>query len=352
MKKSVVAILHIGYWIIFLLLILLIVVIIALPEMNKDQSLHIGKPFIFFSIIALVPGMISFYLYYTVVFKKYFLTKKILQLILVGLAIAGLAGFIGTCNILFVGYLASESAGTINIASLIAITGVTSVGALLNGIIGLVMRGFIVSYNDIKLKEDLSQKNHEIELDLIRSQINPHFLFNTINNIDVLIQKDPIKASAYLNQLSDIMRFMLYETKTEKIALTKELAYIEKYIELQKIRTANQDYINYEVKGNPSNILIEPMLFIPFIENAFKHVGNKKAENAIRVHLIIAEKSITFECENNYATALQLKPEQGGLGNELIKKRLQLLYPDKHNLDINDQNEIYKVKLTLNYNGN
>ena len=127
--------------------------------------------------------------------------------------------------------------------SMVIILGVMSFGAFVNGIIGLVIRGFISWFNDIKIKESLSQKNFEMELNLIKSQINPHFLFNTLNNIDVLIEKDPPKASLYFNKLSAIMRFMLYETKTDKIPLAKELDYITQYIDLQKIRHANPDFV-------------------------------------------------------------------------------------------------------------
>lgn len=187
-----------------------------------------------------------------------------------------------------------------------------------------------------------------MELALIKNQINPHFLFNTINNIDVLIQKDPIKASEYLNKLSDIMRFMLYETKADKIELAKELTYIEKYIELQKIRSSNPTYVNYLLEGNTNNLLIEPMLFIPFIENAFKHTENKSLENAISVKISIHKEMIIFECENKFTVNSQNNSENNGLGNGLIEKRLQLLYPNNHTLEITTENNIYKVKLTLN----
>ncbi len=218
---------------------------------------------------------------------------------------------------------------------------------LVNGIMGLVMKGFITWYNDIKIKTELNKKNYEMELALMKAQINPHFLFNTINNIDVLIQKDATKASEYLNKLSDIMRFMLYETKTEKIALEKELSYIKKYVELQKIRTTNHNYVKFEVKGSAGDLLIEPMLFIPFIENAFKHAENKKVENAIKISFIIEKDKIKFECENAYSLDTQLKPENSGLGNELIQRRLVLLYPNRHTFEVVNKNGTYKVNLLL-----
>lgn len=192
--------------------------------------------------------------------------------------------------------------------------------SIVNGTTALIVKGFIKWFNDIKFKLELTNQNYEMELALVKSQINPHFLFNTINNIDVLISKDATRASAYLNKLSDIMRFMLYETKPVKINLYKELTYIEKFIELQKIRTTNEHYINYSIKGDPANFMIPPMLLICFIENAFKHAENKKVENAINIHLDIEKEKLVFECENAYNENTKITLEQNGLGSDLIKK--------------------------------
>ncbi len=150
-----------------------------------------------------------------------------------------------------------------------------------------------------------------------------------------------------MNKLSDIMRFMLYETKPAKIPLNKELAYIEKFIELQKIRTTNEHYVNYSLKGDAANFMIPPMILIPFIENAFKHAENKKAENAININLDVEQEKFIFKCENTYNQHTQMKQEHGGLGSEMIKKRLSLLYPGKHQLTITNNNELYKVELSL-----
>jgi two-component system, LytTR family, sensor kinase len=182
---------------------------------------------------------------------------------------------------------------------------------------------------------------------LVKSQINPHFLFNTISNIDVLIEKDAPKASAYLNKLSDIMRFMLYETKSEQIPLQKEWAYLEKYIELQKIRMSNPDAVLYRLDGNVENVTIAPMIFIPFVENAFKYAEGIKENQTININISIKNDIISFLCENKYKTNAFVKNEFGGLGNDLIVKRLELLYADRHTLEIKDENEIYQIKLTI-----
>lgn len=347
MKKSIVVLLHAGYWVMYVLLIFLIV-FLSFQLMQKGEMIHPFDILPFFTPFAIIPGVISFYAFYTFLFSRFFSQKKILMLFLSGIIVSIVCGIIGGIILAIMaafGFGAGILGNGLRIAVPLLI--LMSLNAFANGVVGLVLRGFITSYGDIKLKKDLNQKNYEMELALVKSQINPHFLFNTINNIDVLIEKDPMKASAYLKKLSDIMRFMLNETKTEKISLSKELSYIEKYIELQKIRTSNLNYVNFSVEGDTDALMIPPMLFIPFIENAFKYAENRKIENAINISIVIEKEKLIFNCENHYSDNSQTKPDQSGLGNELIQKRLALLYPDKHTLEITNKNSTYKVKLIL-----
>jgi LytS/YehU family sensor histidine kinase len=219
--------------------------------------------------------------------------------------------------------------------------------SLICGVVALILKGFITWFNEIKLKELLREKNYEMEMALIKSKLDPHLLFNTINNIDALILKDAVAASDYLNKLSDIMRFMLYETKADKIFLSKEIEYIDKYIALQKIRTANENYVHFAVTGLIGSKLIAPMVFIPFIENAFKHTNNKKLENAITINIFIEDETIKLVCENKFDSKGKVQQFGSGLGNELIQKRLNLLYPEKHTLQVDKTNELYSVNLTI-----
>ena len=351
MKKSAIILLHAGYWFCYLLLLLVLMLFMQGHFIFRDKSL-----FIFFAAFAFIPAVLGFYLFYGFLFVKFLRKKRIMGLILAGILIAFICGCVGWLLLdlvwVHIGRRNKTSLYHDGYTQVTAMMVVMTINALLNGIIGLVMRGFINWYADIKLKEALNKKNYEMELALIKSQISPHFLFNTINNIDVLIEKDNIQASAYLNKLSDILRFMLYETKTEKVLLAKELSYIGKYIDLQKIRSANADYIHYSVEGNAGDQLIAPMLFIPFIENAFKHAENKKAANTIDIRIFIEKNSIRFNCRNKYNKAPALQPGYNGLGNELIHKRLGLLYPGRHELAITDENNVYCVTLILKGNEN
>lgn len=342
MKKSVVILLHICYWMMYLLMLYLFFL-----ASNSQHPKNIFPGWEMFNVLvssAIIPALLGFYASYAFLFPRFLKKKKILGLLLSGLLVYFACALIQDIYLSIVpgpGIFAAQWDSAIGITIMLTFI------ALIAGVMGLILKGFINWYGDIKLKADLNKKNYEMELALVKSQINPHFLFNTINNIDALIAKDASSASAYLNKLSDIMRFMLYETKTEKIPLIKELTYIEKFIELQKIRTTNPHYVNYTVAGDASNLMIPPMLLIPFIENAFKHTENKKEENAINIHLDIDKNKLIFKCENNYNPHSQLIQDGHGLGSELIKKRLSLLYPDTHTLIITNNFELYKVELTL-----
>lgn len=347
MKRSFVILLHTGYWILYLLLLTLFMLMLsagAIKTSTPKQEMIIGF-FTIMSIISIIPGLISFYGFYFYIFPRFLETKKITGAVLVGLAITFCCGIIGLVglNMLNKGFIFSYNSWN-DLALMVVFM---SLLCMVHGIIALVIKGFINWYGDIRIKQELKQKNVETELALIKSQLDPHFLFNTINNIDVLIEKDAAKASLYLNKMSDIMRFMLYETRTELIPLEKELTYITKYIDLQTIRYANNDFIRFHISGNPGSLRIAPMLFMPFIENAFKHAANKRSENGIVINIDIKDKLVNFYCSNAVAVNPMNTGKAGGLGNELITKRLDLLYPGKHQLSIAEEAGYYIVQLSV-----
>ena len=344
MKKSFIILIHIGFWACYLVLA---IIVLGLrfggePDVSEARILNSVQIIAFF---AFLPSLISFYGFYFFVFPKDFQKKNLLLSLFYGLIISLFAGSIGLL------ILTSSMGGNCfdnqkEVNPLDIILFMAFIG-FITGVVSLVIKGFITWFDEIKLKENLLEKNHEMELALVKSQLDPHFMFNTINNIDVLILKDAPKASDYLNKLSEIMRFMLFETKTDTILLSKEIQYIDKYIELQKIRTANLNYVSYSVTGSPKNHTIAPMVFIPFIENAFKHTTNKKLDNAITINILISDEIIELICINKFNAISPLNQENGGIGNDLIMKRLKLIYPDKHTLKITNQNNLYSVNLTI-----
>lgn len=344
MKKWFVFLLHLGYWLLYLALLALIYATVSL-QLGKTRLLPNLVALFPVALLFITPNFISFYASYFLLFPQFLSRKKFAWLLICGSAVCVTAALFGVMLSIFVfGFnqpLFNNQrefwGATLSQSLLTAVHAATA----------LVIRGFVVWYEEIKLKEELARKNFEMQSALIKSQINPHFLFNTINNIDVLISKDAVKASAYLNKLSDILRYMVYQTKADKILLSEELDYLEKYLELQKIRTANADYIKLNITGETNNLTVAPMIFFPFVENAFKHTENKKSSNTIRIKLSIGNNRIVFECENSYQANENKKQDFGGLGNELITKRLMLIYPEKHKLEIADLENVYKVRLTL-----
>ena len=142
------------------------------------------------------------------------------------------------------------------------------------------------------------------------------------------------------------MRFMLYETKIERISLRKEVEYITKYMDLQKIRTSNPHFATFSVEGNIQKHTIAPMIFIPFIENAFKYAPVLKEGNIIEIQILVNNNSIDFVCKNKIQNMVAQK-DFGGLGNDLIQKRLELLYEKKHTLEIKQTHENYEVHLNI-----
>lgn len=351
MKKLFVALFHLGFWACYLMSI---IIILAVAYRNSatitDRELRIANALKSLFFFAILPSFLSFNLFYFLLFPKFVQQKKFLLSILYGLLITTLAAVI--CYILLRYFIETgriidmDSGGKHGRSTAgINIMVMTIIG-IVCGVVALVIRGFITWFNEIKLKQALMEKNHEMEMALIKAQLDPHLLFNTINNIDALILRDSVKASAYLNQLSDIMRFVLYETRAEKILLSQEIEYIEKYIALQKIRSSNETYVHFSVAGNAGTKRIAPMVFIPFIENAFKHTNNKKLENAITIRIEITDATTKLICENKFDPT-SVKQPVGGLGNELARKRLELIYAGKHTLEVSRTNDLYRAHLTI-----
>lgn len=352
MKKSFVVLLHIGFWLCYFILVAIILAVYYRTNVNAvNQMARIMNALKTLLLFAFIPSLISYFLYYFILFPKYLQQKKYLLSLVFGILISAVAAVLGYLLLRYfieTGSITDMDNGGKNGRStaLRVIIVMTAIGAIC-GIVAFVIRGFTAWFNEMKMKELLREKNYEMEMALVKSQLDPHLLFNTINNIDALILRDAVTASDYLNKLSDIMRFILYETKTDKILLSREIEYIDKYIALQKIRTANPNYVDFKVTGSPAGKYIAPMVLIPFMENAFKHTNNKKLEHAIMVHIVIGEEATQLLCENKIDLKIKSDQANGGLGNLLIEKRLNLIYPGTHRLEVSKTNESYKINLSI-----
>jgi len=177
--------------------------------------------------------------------------------------------------------------------------------------------------------------------------MEPHFLFNTLNNIYSLVYQKSDDAPDAVMKLSSIMRYMLYDSNTRLVPLKKEIEYINSYIELQKLRLKRKDFVELKISGEIENQMIVPMVFIAFVENAFKH-GNKKVDSpGIVIDFQILHQKIMFEIMNFTGKDLNIMDATGGIGLGNIKRRLELSYPKKHRLEIIQSEDKYIVKLEI-----
>ena len=196
-----------------------------------------------------------------------------------------------------------------------------------------------------RVQRDLQNQRLTAELAFLKSQINPHFLFNSLNSIYSLAYQRSETTPGAILKLSEIMRYMLYECNDNKVDLSKELQYLENYIELQKIRFSNKAFINFNIRGKVANQQIVPLLLIAFIENAFKHGVANDPLRPIRLLIDVDDAHLHFYVQNKKHN--NNRDEAGGIGLNNVRRRLNLLYPGKHNLEIRDETENYTVELSL-----
>ncbi|GAB3924991.1 sensor histidine kinase [Larkinella terrae] len=348
MNTTIIRLLHLGYWFFYCLIITFLFV---LSSENIQSAFENWDDWLIILATMLLTGFISFYAFYGWLVPRYLKNREIQQFLSWGLGVSiAITGLIIAFVIAGLSVVVSFVFGkvffvSVSFGELLFLLIGSALVAVVNGLIGTVIRGSIMWYQDIHVKEMLANKTLRTELALLKAQINPHFLFNTLNNIDILIERDAPRASLYLNKLSDLLRFVLYETQAEQIPLAKELEYIRKYIELQKIRTTNGQFVSLQIDGKPDGLLIPPMLFVPFIENAFKYATNKKVNDAIRIRISVDDEQIHFQCVNVIDRGKTAQDAHGGLGNDLIRQRLTLLYPNKHTLTIRATDDDYSVDL-------
>lgn len=205
-------------------------------------------------------------------------------------------------------------------------------------------------------EKKIMEKEHiQTELKFLKSQINPHFLFNTLNSLYALtLKNDPIAPDIVL-KLSDIMRYILYECNEKYVRLERELSYIRNYLDLEQLRHGPQALITLEVKGQANDLMIAPMIFIPFLENSFKHgLLHNLSEGFVHVQFQIEEGKLWFKISNSKPTHYH-KPtgkQVGGIGLNNIRRRLDLLYPDLYKIDIENAPSEFHVEVQLQLDKN
>lgn len=196
-----------------------------------------------------------------------------------------------------------------------------------------------------RIQRDLENQRLTAELAFLKSQINPHFLFNSLNSIYSLAYQRSETTPEAILKLSEIMRYMLYECNDNKVDLAKELQYLHNYIDLQKIRFGNKAFIDFKINGEIGYQRIVPLLLIAFIENAFKHGVASNPLSPIRFLIDVEDEHLHFYMQNK--KHVNNRDASGGIGLNNVKRRLDLLYQGKYNLEIQDETDTYTVELSL-----
>lgn len=196
-------------------------------------------------------------------------------------------------------------------------------------------------------KMNFEMEKKQLELDFLKSRVNPHFLFNMLSNIHGLAQFKSDKTAPMIEGLSHLMRYMFYDCQQDKIALTKEISFISSYIKLNQLKSDKDLAITFDYKTQEQSFRIDPLIFVSFIENAFKH-GNVFQGGFVHIKLYQDKDKVDFYCQNSFVelTSIPSISEQSGFGLKNIKKRLFTLYPDTHKLMIN-KNINFTVQLSL-----
>mgnify|MGYP002620163616 CR=1 FL=1 len=198
---------------------------------------------------------------------------------------------------------------------------------------------------DHKKLSQLEKENLEQQLEYLKYQINPHFFMNTLNNIHALVDIDPEKAKQTILELSKMMRFVLYEGNKQGVPLDREISFLQNYITLMKLRYTDKVKITVDTPASLPNKEVPPLMFITFVENAFKHGVSYRQASFIDIAVKVDDKSVRFTCSNSKLPAEEDK--HGGVGLTNVKQRLDLIYGDNYTLDINDGQDTYNVTLTL-----
>lgn len=334
---------HIAFWV-----VLSTITVIDIYTYSGDE---LSSARYFTGFARVTTNIITFYFFYFLISQKVFNRKGIIHIALLGISYITVFGYVYTfITYLPIAYVISpekvfEYTLTVGVNKRIfgMIAYITTVA-----ILGMLSKVSLIWYrNQIKQKET-EQQNISNELAMLKAQINPHFLFNTLNNIKSLIKRIPVKALNSIDKLAEIMQYMIFESSAEKVPLANEIRHIENYLDLEKIRYSDPEFIEFKSEGNFNGVMIPPLIFMPFIENAFKHGNKMKPSPGIRINIIVSDSIVYFETLNFLKENNGLHDKNSGFGLANIKRRLDLLFGGSYELRISDDNKTFSVKLKLN----
>jgi two-component system LytT family sensor kinase len=303
-------------------------------------------------IFAFLYLMLVFYLFYLVFAPRFLNRKKIAEFFGISFFVVLIMPFFGYTILFLIRALSDGTFQNFYRGYSVSMHMSGYFPVLTAAVFGSFFSVIINWFTTMNQKAELDKQKLAAELDLLKSKLNPHFLFNTLNNIDSLIRQDAGKASAALIRLSGMMRYLTYETASDFVELHREVEYIRNFIELNRIRIRSSDDIEFKAQGD-LNTAIAPALFIPLIENAFKFAIYRNPRPSVIISLMADKGIVTIETSNYYDVNKQpAENTHSGYGIENLRKRLELTYPARYSLIIEPGELRYNVKLEIGTNAN
>jgi two-component system, LytTR family, sensor kinase len=337
-RKHIIS-LHIIFWSV----ILIMTGLETIPAIGTSPTNYIVEDYL----IYVFSYILVFYLYYFFISKKHLNKKKIALLLILEFLFVLL---ITVPITFFYIYILSENVFEMSGKKYLLSIGKTYFSFLqLNfmfGMAGSLLKIALLWYDNVMKQKEIEKQFITGELALLRSQINPQFLLNTLANIKSLINPLPGKAISSIENLSEIMSYMLYETSAEKVLIDDEITNINNYLNLQRVRY-NPDFIRFDVADDTGGALIPPLLFMPFIENAFKYGDGSSKSPGIIINLGIRKNNLTFEIMNYIKENLNPVKSEDGFSSKSIKRRLDLLFENNYSLEIINDGIKYFLKLKI-----
>ena len=340
MKKYLEASIHILIWGGGYFLVLNYVNTIS--DFRKDSG-----PFWLAILFGMFMNQLIFYATAFIIVPKYLRLKKILLLIITLISAFVLINLFESFIDYYwlVGFFSSESESYL---SYLGYNATSSFFILLLGLSYALVKSWFQSE---QLKRILHEEKLTTEMAFLKAQINPHFLFNILNSFYANALKNNVpELASGIAKLAELMRYMVYETNEDKVALGKEISHLRKFIEVYRLRIAEDDdvIINFTIKGNIENIEISPMILIPFVENAIKHGIDTKAKSLIDISFEVTQNKLFYKVTNTiHQRVYGLKEGASGFGLDNLERRLSILYPNAHTLENKAKNGIFVSLLTL-----
>ncbi len=285
----------------------------------------------------------NFFLVYSNLYflvPEYFLRGQWRQYVL---ATIGMVLGMALLNTTFSTYADSGAAFTIPSLSRIAESALFSFSLLMTALAFHVIKRFIRSQAALRQAENARLQT---ELNFLKSQINPHFLFNALNNIKVQLQLNPKNAADSIGHLSEMLRYQLYDSAKDRVSLKDEVDFLQNFLKINQMRTG-QTNVSFKLEGEMEGIKVSPYLFIPFVENAVKHSRGLGGAQIVRIHLKVERGEVFFTIENSKPLMPGKKESSGGIGLINISRRLDLLYPNRYSLEISNAYNAYLIRMRV-----